>query len=87
MYAIKRANGDWLVQWVPATDSFDIIRAVRRALQPFTVVVIWEGDAYEHGAWTTSDAREWFACYPNEATCAMFVRGFRKIVAMRGACA
>jgi hypothetical protein len=46
---------------------FDLIRAVRAALQPYEVRVVWEFDAYSHRAWTQADALEWSAKYPANA--------------------
>lgn len=43
---------------------FDLIRAVRGALQPYRVIVVWEGEWYAHKAWTQQDALQWLACYP-----------------------
>jgi hypothetical protein len=66
---------------------FDLIRAVRAALQPYEVDVLWEGDWYHHRAWTTSDAREWIAQYPCDAECSVWTRGWYRgpvCVAMRG---
>jgi hypothetical protein len=66
---------------------FDLIkairRALRRALQPYTVLVVWEERMYAHGAWTQSDAREWLACYPAAAKGEIYSRVGR-LVAARG---
>jgi hypothetical protein len=65
---------------------FDLIRNARALLQPYTVIVRWEGEFYEHRAWTTSDAREWMAQYP-QAYCEVWTRGLYRgpvIVATRG---
>lgn len=47
---------------------FDLIRAIRAALQPYRVAIIWEGALYEHRAWTTRDALQWLAQYPSHAS-------------------
>jgi hypothetical protein len=53
---------------------FDLIRAVRSALQPYEVEVVWCGEMYVHKAWTTQDALAWCACYPREASCIVLTR-------------
>jgi hypothetical protein len=53
---------------------FDLVKAVRSALQPYVVVVHWTGGVYTHRAWTTGDAREWLAMYPNDAMGSVFTR-------------
>ena len=55
---------------------FDLIRAVREALQPYSVDVYWDGLFYRHHAWTRADARAWFACYPCDARCETWTRGW-----------
>lgn len=66
---------------------FDLIRAVRAMLQPYEVDVQWDGDFYRHCAWTRSDARAWMACYPAEAKCETWTRGWYRgpvVVEQRG---
>jgi hypothetical protein len=55
---------------------FDLIRAMRAALQPYEVDVYWDGGFYQHRAWTRADAREWMACYPSDAKCETWTRGW-----------
>jgi len=59
------------------------VRAVRAALQPYRVVVQWEGRDITHKAWTRADALEWAAAYPRTAHVAVFTRSLR-LVCERG---
>lgn len=62
---------------------FDLIRAVRNALQPYVVSVEWEGDVYQHRAWTVQDGVEWLAQYPRGSRGAVHTRILRKCIAQR----
>lgn len=54
---------------------FDLIRAIRAALQPYRVLVQFgEFDGASHKAWTKADALEWMACYPNDCQVYVFSR-------------
>lgn len=58
---------------------FDLIRSVRAALQPYTVIVSWDGDLYAHRAWTTADAYAWLQSYPAGASARISTRSGRLV--------
>lgn len=53
---------------------FEVVRAVKRALKPYTAVVYWEGEMFVHRAWTRRDADAWLECYPCAAQGEVYTR-------------
>jgi hypothetical protein len=63
---------------------FDLIRAVRSALQPYQVLVSWEGETIVHRAWTRADALAWAGCYPCASVVDVMTRRGRFVAMRRG---